>query len=109
MFTRVVKLVISPGKEADFLHIFQNSRSAIRSFEGCRALRLYRDRKYPNIFFTYSIWESDENLQNYRKSDLFGSTWRETKKLFADKPEAWSLDLAWDAADNEDRNDDKIC
>jgi (4S)-4-hydroxy-5-phosphonooxypentane-2,3-dione isomerase len=99
MFTRVVKLVISPGRESEFLQTFEASREDIRNFEGCAALRLYRDRKYSNIFFTYSIWESAESLEKYRNSHLFRSTWKETKELFADRPDAWSLDLVFDLSD----------
>ncbi|TVR79594.1 MAG: antibiotic biosynthesis monooxygenase [Saprospirales bacterium] len=101
MFTRLVKLVISPGKEDQFLEIFNKSCEAIRSFDGCNALKLFRDRKYPNVFFTYSIWESPIHLDNYRKSNLFRQTWESTKVLFADKPDAWSMDLTYDADTNQ--------
>ena len=37
-------------------------------------------------------WESEEDLENYRKSELFTEVWDFTKQLFNDKPEAWSVD-----------------
>ena len=105
MFTRLVKLVIRPGKECDFLDIFEKSRGAIRNFEGCSGLKLFRDRNYSNIFFTYSIWDSDQSLEAYRKSPLFRETWKKTKMLFADRPAAWSVDLTCDADKNTEREE----
>jgi len=53
---------------------------------------LYQDKNNPSILFTYSYWETEADLENYRKSKLFDEVWTFTKKLFNDKPEAWSLD-----------------
>jgi heme-degrading monooxygenase HmoA len=44
------------------------------------------------VFFTYSYWETEQDLENYRNSELFDTVWSFTKKLFNDKPEAWSVD-----------------
>ena len=92
MLTRVVKLTINPANATDFVQIFEESKSKILAFEGCHHLKLFSDKKYPNIFFTYSVWENETALNNYRHSDLFKDTWSRTKKLFACRPEAWSLD-----------------
>lgn len=91
MLSRLVKLVICPGKEEEFLAVFEKSKEKIRTAEGCMELILYRDQKFNNIFFTFSIWRDPVDLENYRQSDLFRSTWKKTKRLFADKPEAWSV------------------
>lgn len=92
MLTRVVKLTINLENKVDFLRIFDESKEKILAFEGCQHLKLFSDKKYSNIFFTYSIWENETALNNYRHSDLFKDTWSRTKKLFACRPEAWSLD-----------------
>jgi quinol monooxygenase YgiN len=47
--------------------------------------------KQPHIYYTYSKWEDEEALENYRRSVLFTTTWAKTKVLFAAKPEAVSL------------------
>jgi heme-degrading monooxygenase HmoA len=52
---------------------------------------LYQDKNNPSIFFTYSFWETEQDLENYRQSALFDDVWTFTKKLFNDKPEAWSV------------------
>ena len=75
-----------------FLDHFNENKTAIRSFEGCKLLELYRDKNNPNQFFTYSYWENEDYLESYRNSDLFSNVWAETKVLFNAKPEAWSVD-----------------
>ena len=75
-----------------FLKNFEIMKDKIRNAEGNRYLELYQDKNNPCIFFTYSFWETEDNLENYRKSALFDEVWTFTKKLFNDKPEAWSVD-----------------
>lgn len=76
----------------DFLTNFGLNKNKIRNFKGCNLLELYRDKKQSNIFFTYSYWESEADLEAYRQSDLFKTIWAKTKPLFNSKPEAWSVD-----------------
>jgi len=92
MLVRIVKMSFEPSKIEEFLANFETNKLKIRNFEGCNFLELYRDQNNTNIFFTYSYWNSDEDLNNYRHSDLFKSVWANTKPLFNDKPEAWSVD-----------------
>ena len=75
-----------------FLQNFEDTKTRIRAFEGCSFLELYRDKNDPNIFFTYSFWESEEALETYRKSELFNTVWSKVKPLFNIRPEAWSVD-----------------
>ena len=93
MITRIVKLHIEPSKADEFIAIFENSKEKIRGFEGCCGLKLLRlKNEDKNLFFTYSHWESESNLDKYRHSELFLTTWAATKLLFDGKPEAWTVD-----------------
>ena len=92
MIVRIVKMSFKPDKIDEFLHNFEGSKLKIRSFKGCGLLELYRDKSNPNTFFTYSYWDTEQDLNNYRNSPLFRSVWAETKILFNEKPEAWSVD-----------------
>lgn len=74
-----------------FQQLFAERKHRIRHFEGCHHLELWQDDKQKNIFFTYSIWESEAHLDHYRFSEFFKETWTMTRALFADKPEAWTL------------------
>ena len=79
-------------KIPDFLENFESVKEKIRNAEGNRFLELYQDKNDKCIFFTYSYWETEADLENYRNSELFDGIWNFTKKLFNDKPEAWSVD-----------------
>ena len=75
-----------------FLANFNENKEKIRAVEGCEFLQLLKDKDNTNIFFSYSFWNRQEDLDNYRKSELFKSVWAKTKVLFNDKPEAWSVE-----------------
>lgn len=92
MLVRIVKMSFEPAKIEEFLVNFEVNKAKIRNFEGCALLELYRDKMHTHIFFTYSYWNSEANLNAYRHSDLFKSVWAKTKPLFNAKPEAWSVD-----------------
>lgn len=81
-----------PEKTEDFVKIFETNWLNIKGFEGCNHVELLRDKANSNIFFTFSLWQSEEHLNAYRDSELFGRVWGATKALFNDKPQAWSLD-----------------
>ena len=81
-----------PTKVDEFLSNFETNKIKIRQFNGCQFLELYRDKNNTNVFFTYSYWDSENDLNNYRASELFKQVWAKTKPLFNAKPEAWSFD-----------------
>lgn len=91
MLIRIVKLTFKPENIASFERIFEESKNGILAFEGCNMVELYQDIANSNIFFTYSFWDTESHLNQYRNSDFFKEVWGNTKKLFSDKPEAWSV------------------
>ena len=91
MLVRIVKLTFQEDKITDFLNNFNEIKYQIRNFEGNEFLELYQDKQDARVFFTYSYWENELALEKYRKSALFNEVWSYTKTLFADKPEAWSV------------------
>lgn len=90
MLIRVVRMTFQEEKVQDFLDNFDAHKAKIRNFPGCHYLELWQDNNYKNIFMTYSHWETEEALNQYRDSELFKSVWSYTKTLFADKPMAFS-------------------
>ena len=91
MFIRIVKMCFQEDKIEAFLKNFEEVKQQIRNFEGNQFLELYQDKNDKRIFFTYSYWENETALENYRNSTLFNEVWSYTKTLFSDKPEAWSV------------------
>jgi len=85
-------MTFAPDKVEEFLENFHQVKEKIRAFVGVSRLELLQDKNQSNILFTYSFWESEEHLLNYRNSDLFKAVWAKTKPLFSEKAEAWSVD-----------------
>ena len=96
MIVRIVKMVFKPEQVNDFLDVFENSKEKIRGFKGCMHLELLQEKAKGNTFFTYSYWENENYLEDYRNSELFKATWAKTKVLFNAKPEAWTVHKAYE-------------
>ncbi|MCH8534830.1 MAG: antibiotic biosynthesis monooxygenase [Flavobacteriaceae bacterium] len=91
MLIRIVKMKFKEEEIENFLDLFHHNKNHIRNFEGCEHLELYQDKNNPQLFFTYSFWQSEDALNGYRNSDLFAEVWKNTKIKFSAKPEAWSV------------------
>lgn len=92
MITRLVKMTFAEDKLLLFEAAFAEKEELIRAFPGCMEMRIYRAAADPRLRFTISHWESESDLQNYRKSELFRSTWSEVKQWFEAPAEAWTLE-----------------
>lgn len=89
--TRIVKLTFDEQHIGSFLSYFDTINTQVSRFPGCRGMRLLRDIHHPNVVFTYSYWDSEDALNNYRDSELFGKVWQGIKPWFGGKPEAWTV------------------
>jgi quinol monooxygenase YgiN len=92
MVTRIVKMSFKPEKVEEFKELFEKYKLQIAAAAGCISLRMMQERD-TTIFFTYSEWEAEEYLEQYRLSDLFAKVWSQTKTFFNDKPQAWTNDV----------------
>lgn len=92
MLIRYVRMTFQIDKTEEFLEIFNQSKHKIRAMNGCRYLELMHDINQTNVFMTHSHWDSEIDLNNYRDSELFRTTWAKTKALFADKPLTFSVE-----------------
>lgn len=90
MIVRIVKLTFRESEIETFKFILKESKKKIRAFPGVLHLEMLQCETDPTIFFTYSHWKNAEDLENYRHSHLFKTTWAKTKPLFSKPAEAWS-------------------
>ena len=93
MLIRIVRMTFQKEKVGDFLKLFSQSKTRIRNFPGCKKLELHMDFAKENIFSTYSVWEDEATLNDYRNSELFKDVWGQTKLLFDKHPVAISNKL----------------
>lgn len=92
MITRVVKLQFHPEHLKDFLSYFDTISHIVNEFPGCLGMKLYQDISNPTTVFTYSHWNTAQDLENYRLSDEFNRIWPTIKPWFGGKPEAWTVE-----------------
>ncbi len=91
MIIRIVKLTLDPLELDRFCEEFNNVKDRISAFEGCLYNELLIENSGSGVVFTYSHWNSEEDLEKYRSSELFKTTWTKVKQLFVAKAEAWTL------------------
>ncbi|HMN06328.1 MAG TPA: antibiotic biosynthesis monooxygenase [Flavobacteriales bacterium] len=91
MIVRLVKMTFRHGEVERFQSLFEGWRHRIIAMPGCRKLDLLHDVANPAVFFTHSEWDSEADLDAYRRSDTFSEVWPVVKALFAERAEAWSL------------------
>lgn len=99
--TRLVKLTLKEEHVNDFITHFDTVKDKINSFPGCKGMKLLRDDNTLGIVFTYSEWNTADDLENYRKSELFSSIWPTVKEWFDKKAEAWSTEVYFDGFSNK--------
>ena len=92
MIVRIVKMTFRKDKTDEFLAVFNSSSHLIRAMHGCNKLQLLRDVSDPSVFFTYSYWQTQQDLDDYRASETFRKVWASTKILFEARAEAWSTE-----------------
>ena len=90
---RIVKLTFQEKHTEDFERYFTEIKDKVAGQPGCKGVKLLKEKKGSGVYFTYSTWESEEDLNRYRETPLFGSVWPTVKAWFSDKPEAWSTEI----------------
>lgn len=94
LIKRIVKMTFREEAVQRFVgEVFEQSKARIRAFEGCQHMELLRHTSRNNVLFTLSYWDDEAALEAYRASPLFADTWAKTKALFAEKAEAWTLEI----------------
>ena len=93
MIVRVVRLTLSEENVSAFEEVFRTHQDAIASQPGCMGVEMLSDPDDNCIRGTLSRWRSEEDLNAYRASSLFGEVWTVTKSLFAAKPVVWTYEV----------------
>lgn len=96
MVIRIVKLTFKAEHVDDFLHYFETIKHQVNSFEGCLGMQLIQDIHNPHVITTYSHWENESALDNYRYSETFNHIWPSIKIWFGARPEAWTSQVRFD-------------
>jgi len=90
MIVRIVELSIQEDKIAIAKNLLADVAPKVRNSPGCTHLRILMDIHDSGHVTTYSHWNSEADLNAYRKSEVFKSFWSQIKPLFAVPAKAWS-------------------
>jgi quinol monooxygenase YgiN len=91
--TRIVKLTFKPEHISDFETFYATIRDKVAAQPGCNGVTFLKEQENTGVFFTYSKWNSVNDLNNYRNTPVFGQIWPTIKVWFSAKAEAWTLDV----------------
>jgi quinol monooxygenase YgiN len=91
MIKRIVRMTFHPERTSEFESLFLSTREKIKSTPGCLHLEWWQDLGDPRVYYTFSFWESEQHLENYKNTETFKWVWPKTKAMFAAPPQAWSV------------------
>lgn len=92
MMTRIVRLSFKLQHRQEFLNIFEKHKASIQKFSGFHQIKLLEEIGNKGVFFTHSIWQKEESLEEYRASEYFKEIWTTIKPWFNERAQAWSLE-----------------
>lgn len=92
MLHRIVKLTFREEHCEEFESLFETIKERIAGQEGCQGVKLLKDYEQKGVYFTFSHWDNQQALDQYRSTDLFGEVWPKVKAWMSDKPQAWSTE-----------------
>ena len=90
MIIRIVELSIQKDKFSFAKKLLADVAPKVRSSPGCSHLRILLDVHNSQRITTYSHWNTEADLNAYRKSDIFINFWTDVKPLFAASARAWT-------------------
>lgn len=88
MIVRIVKLTFEDNFTKEFELKFPSIKPIVESVKGCNSVVLLKGEN--NTYFTYSLWNSKEDLEAYRQSSTFEKIWAIFKPHFTAPAQAWT-------------------
>lgn len=93
MIQRLVKFTIKNGRQADFLQLCDDSKEDFAPFlqNGCIDFKFWQDTRVPTIFFSLTVWESQNAVDHYHYSNHSTLFWKNAVEFSALSPEVFVL------------------
>ncbi len=90
MIIRIVELEINLEEMESAELLLIEVAPKVRGMAGCSYLEIIQDVHKLSRVTTYSHWDSEEDLNAYRDSEVFLTFWNSIKPMFQSKARAWS-------------------
>ena len=104
MIIRVVKIPIKDASINSFIKRIPIISNEVRRVSGCIHNDIFRDKMKENIFYSYTIWNSDEDIEKYLGSQYYKDIWGDLWDYFEGTPKSWKIDNIFDYPSEESFN-----
>lgn len=92
MILRIVKMEVDDTR-IDFFENFMNNLSEEKlTLEGCLHHDFFCEKDNRNMYYSYTIWQSEKFLNKYKKTDLFKEVTRTLRHICIKEPIAWTVE-----------------
>ena len=92
MITRIVKMTVDEKNVGDFRKYFENYNQQIMQVDGCHHHDFLEDKNDPTTFFTYTTWETERQIERYRRSEMHRLHKEKMKEFYAKDDIAWTVE-----------------
>ena len=93
MITRIVRLTLKDELSLDeFKKLYTKRNPKSRGVSGCLEVRIMKDIKENNIYYTVSKWSNNQALEDYRSSEYFKQTWPMVKSTLAARTKVFTME-----------------
>ncbi|MCK5822505.1 MAG: antibiotic biosynthesis monooxygenase [Bacteroidales bacterium] len=92
MITRIIKFKIDTVNTDEFKQFFTLRKNDFSKIEGCKNMEILNDKEDKDVYFMYTIWETEFKLNKYRKSELNKTLWTKLNVWSVKEPQAWTVE-----------------
>ncbi|MBE9467115.1 MAG: antibiotic biosynthesis monooxygenase [Bacteroidetes bacterium] len=92
MITRIIKFRIAPANTDVFKQFIALIKKDFSTIKGCKNREILNDKEDKDVYFMYTIWESEFKLNQYRKSELNKTLWTKLNQWSVKEPQAWTVE-----------------
>jgi quinol monooxygenase YgiN len=96
MITRITKFQINPELHNQFSEFMNQFRDELNSVEGCKHFDVLQDKESEHNMFMFMIWENDEFLDQFRKSELNKILKNKIENVSKEEPVSWTVETVFD-------------
>jgi quinol monooxygenase YgiN len=96
MITRITKFQINPELHNQFSEFMNQFKDELNSVEGCKHFDVLQDKESEHNMFLFMIWEDDEFLEHFRKSELNKILKNKITGVSNDEPVSWTVETVFD-------------
>jgi len=92
MITRIIKFKIEPVNADDFKQFIASIKDDFSTIKGCKNMEILNDKEDKDVYFMYTIWDTEFKLNQYRKSEINKTLWSKLQEWSKKEPQAWTVE-----------------